>query len=263
VMSSFSIASVAGVPIGLWIANTFDWHWSFFFIVILSSVFWVLALLMIPSIKSLAEPKTLAQKFKNLKHVLSQKDYVLSFIFTSILSFGMFIVVPFIAPYMVRTVGLTEAQLPLIYLFGGAATIFSARLIGKMCDKYGSFTVFRITATISLFAMYFITNLRPNPIWYCLLVSTFFTMTGSGRFIPAMTMISAVVKPHERGTFMSLENSFRQFSSGAASQAAGLIIITTSAGELLRYDWVGYVAITTTLLSILIAIKIRNRFHLR
>ena len=66
-------------------------------------------------------------------------------------------------------------------------------------------------------------------------------MTGSGRFIPAMTIVSAVVKPQERGTFMSLENASRQLSSGAASQIAGLIIGSTAAGALTNYNYVGLV----------------------
>jgi predicted MFS family arabinose efflux permease len=93
--------------------------------------------------------------------------------------------------------------------------------------------------------------------------SSLFMMSGSGRFIPAMTIISAVVKPQERGTFMSLENAARQLSSGVASQLAGLIIGVGAAGALTNYNIVGYIGIATSLLAIFIAFKIKTKFNLR
>ena len=88
-------------------------------------------------------------------------------------------------------------------------------------------------------------------------------MAGSGRFIPAMTLLSAVVKPKERGTFMSLENAARQLSSGFASQLSGFIIGAGAAGSLTNYNIVGYVGISMTLIAIFIAYRIKTKFNLR
>jgi predicted MFS family arabinose efflux permease len=88
-------------------------------------------------------------------------------------------------------------------------------------------------------------------------------MTGSGRFIPAITIVSAVVNPKERGTFMSLENAARQLSSGLASQVAGLIIGAGAAGALTNYNIVGYIGVATSLIAIVIAYRIKNKFNLK
>lgn len=263
VMSAFSISSVAGVPLGLWIANIWDWHAAFYFICILSAIFWVASIFVLPSIKATSEPRNFRAKLKNLGSIIAQKDYLLSFSLTSVLGFGVFSIVPFIAPYMVRNVGLLESELPFIYLIGGAGTIVSARIIGKLCDKVGSYKVFRAVAIISIFPIFALTNLPAVPVWIALVTTSLFTMFGSGRFIPAMTMVSAVVKPKERGTFMSLENSARQFSAGAASQIAGIIIGSTAAGALTGYNLVGYIGVVTSLAGIFIALKIKNKFNLR
>lgn len=264
VMSAFSISSVLGVPTGLYIAQAFDWHATFYFICAIGIIFWILSYLILPSVKIAREPKTFMENLMNFKGIVLQKDYLQSFLLTSVLGFGIFGVIPFISPYMVRNVGLTEAQLPLIYLVGGTCTIISARFIGKLCDKVGSFKVFRVVAIISIFPIFALTNLPGGiPIWLALTVTSVFTMMGSGRFIPAMTIVSAVVKPQERGTFMSLENASRQLSSGAASQIAGFIIGSTAAGALTNYNYVGYIAIATSLLAIYIAFKIKNKFNLR
>ncbi len=263
VMSSFSIASVLGVPLGLYIAQIFDWHAAFYLIVAIASIFWILSFIFLPSIKVRKTQLTIRENLKNFKRILSQKDYLESFTLTSILGFGIFMIVPFIATYMVRNVGLTEAQLPFIYLVGGICTIVSARLIGRACDKIGSYKVFKFVAFLSIFPIFFLTNLPQVPLALALACSSLFMMSGSGRFIPAMTIISAVVKPEERGTFMSLENAARQLSSGLASQIAGLIIGGGTASAITNYNVVGYIGIATSLVAIYIAFKIKTKFNLR
>jgi predicted MFS family arabinose efflux permease len=263
IMSSFSIASVVGVPLGLYIANLFHWHAAFIFICIVGSLFWIASLSMLPSVNARAIKLGVKENLLNFKQILIQKDYLQSFLLTSVLGFGVFMIVPFISPYMVKNVGLTEQQLPLIYLVGGTCTIISARFIGKSCDKHGSFKVFKYVALISIVPIFLLTNLPAVPIALALACTSFFMMSGSGRFIPAMTLVSAVVKPKERGTFMSLENASRQLSSGIASQIAGLVIGTSPAGTLTHYNIIGYIAIITSITGIFIAFRIKEKFNLR
>ena len=263
VMSAFSISSVIGVPTGLYIAQAFDWHATFYFICIIGVVFWALSFFMLPNVKVRSEPISFKSNLLNFKKIVFQWDYLQSFLLTSVLGFGIFGIIPFISPYMVRNVGLREDQLPLIYLIGGMCTIISARYIGKLCDRIGSYQVFKVVALIAIVPIFALTHLPAVPVWVALLVTTVFTMMGSGRFIPAMTIVSAVVKPKERGTFMSLENAARQLSSGAASQIAGFIIGSTAAGALTNYNIVGYIAILTTLVAIYIAFRIQKKFNLR
>ncbi|MBA2405180.1 MAG: MFS transporter [Bdellovibrionales bacterium] len=263
VMSSFSLASVLGVPLGLYIAQIFDWHAAFYLIVIIGIIFWFAAFFILPSVKVRTTKLSIKENLKNFKVILGQKDYLQSFTLTSVLGFGIFMIVPFLSPYMVGNVGLTEAQLPFIYLAGGTCTIISARMIGKACDKIGSYKVFRFVAAVSIIPIFLLTNLPQVHIVLALMCSSLFMMSGSGRFIPAMTIVSAVVKPQDRGTFMSLENSARQLSSGLASQIAGLIIGAGAAGALTNYNVVGYIGIATSLVAILIAFKIKTKFNLR
>ena len=263
VMSSFSVSSIVGIPLGLYIANIYDWHAAFYFICIIAVIFWVLGFFMLPSVKVRTEPKKFKENLQNFKSIIIQKNYLQAFCLTSILSFGIFMIIPFIAPYMVRNVGLLESELPFIYLVGGIFTIVTARIVGKMCDKVGSFKVFRILALISILPIFILTNLPPVALWVALASTTAFTMFGSARFIPAMTLVSAVVKREDRGTFMSLENASRQFSSGAASQVAGLIIGATASGALTNYNIVGYICIGSSLIGIYIAYLIKQKYNLR
>lgn len=256
VMSAFSIASVLGVPLGLYLANLFDWHAAFIFICVVAGIFWLAAYTLLPAVKVDHDPTSLVQNMKNFKKILIQPDYLQSFSLTVILAFGVFGIVPFISPYMVRNVGLAESDLPLIYLIGGTCTIISSRIIGKACDRLGSLKVFRFLAIVSIFPMLLITNIQTIPIWMGLIATSLFMVFVSGRFIPAMTLISGVVKPKERGTFMSLENAFRQLAAGASSQIAGIVITTSVAGRLMGYNYVGYIGVTTSIIAIFIAHRV-------
>ncbi len=264
VMSAFSISSILGIPTGLYIAQYFDWHGTFYFICILSLIFWVLSLIILPSVKPRVEVKTFKENLVNFRRILVNRDYLQSFSLTSVLGFGVFGIIPFISAYLVKNVGFREDQLPLVYLIGGICTIVSARIIGKACDRVGSFKVFRLVAIIACFPMLTLTLLpEGTPIWLALAICTLFTMFGSGRFIPAMTLVSAVVKSEDRGTFMSLENASRQMSSGISSQMAGIIIGATAAGALTNYGVVGVIGVVTTGIAIYIASKISTKLSLK
>lgn len=264
VMSAFSISSILGIPTGLYIAQFFDWHGTFYFICILSLIFWVLSFIMLPSVRPRVEVKSFKENLTNFKSILVNRDYLQSFSLTSVLGFGVFGIIPFISAYLVKNVGFREDQLPLVYLVGGICTIVSARTIGKACDRIGSFKVFRTVAIIACFPMFTLTILPgTTPFWLALGITTLFTMFGSGRFIPAMTLVSAVVKSEDRGTFMSLENAARQMSSGISSQLGGLIIGATAAGALTNYGFVGAIGVVTTAIAIYIASKISTKLSLK
>jgi len=51
-MASYSLASILGVPTGLFLANHFGWHWTFGSIVILGSIAMLLAVQFMPNIRS-------------------------------------------------------------------------------------------------------------------------------------------------------------------------------------------------------------------
>jgi predicted MFS family arabinose efflux permease len=109
---------------------------------------------------------------------------------------------------------------------------------------------------ISFIPIILITHLGVTPLVLTLCVSTLFMMTGSGRFIPAMTLLSLVVEPKKRGTFMGLENAFRQLASGVASLFAGMVIYEGSNGRLENFGLLGILTVFVTFLAWIFAHRI-------
>ena len=171
--------------------------------------------------------------------------------------FAGFSVIPFISPYMVSNVGVSEKDLSYLYFFGGAATIFTARIIGTLADKYGKYKVFSVIAALSTIPIYIITNLSVVPLYQALIASTLFFILVSGRFIPALAMITSSVLPRNRGGFMSLNSSFQQIASGMASIIAGMILVKNQDGTMSNYQYVGYMAMLSTLLAIYLGSKLK------
>ncbi len=258
VMAAFSLASVLGVPAGLYFATVFSWHMPFIALAVLGLLVFIGVQLWIPSMRShLSEGKRSVHFFDSFIQVRKNKNQQLALLLMICLMLGQFTIIPFISPYMVSNVGFREDQLTYIYLFGGAFTIFTAPLIGKLADKIGRFKVFAVSIVVSLVPIYLITTMGPTPIYLVLIVTVIFFIIMGGRMIPAMTMITSAVSSRQRGSFMSINSAVQQISSGVASFVAGLIVVRSESGLLLHYGWVGGIALLFSLLTLLIASRVR------
>jgi predicted MFS family arabinose efflux permease len=258
VMTSFSLATVAGVPVGLFLANTFGWHIPFFMLTVSSSIVLTIGYFVLPPIRAHLVHKTDISPLRSLVELIKDRNHLNAFAFISAVVFAGFSVIPYLSPYLVSNVGLTEHDLPYVYFFGGGATIFTSRFIGKLSDKYGKQKVFTWIAGSSVIPILLVTNLPRLPVWGALVVTTFFMVLVSGRGIPAMALVTASVKPRQRGSFMSINFSIQQISAGLASFGAGLILGKSDTGELTHFGIVGAIALMTSFACIVLSKRIRN-----
>lgn len=258
VMASFSVASVVGVPLGLYIATISSWHLPFFSLGLIGLLTLVPIYFFIPRINGHLLSKELKPSpIQIIKNVFLNKNQLYGLTFGIIIMFSHFTIVPFISPYMVSNVGFAEKELAYIYLIGGGLTIFTAPLIGRLADRFGRFNVFTITVILASIPVYIITNMGHIPRWQVLVVTSMFFVFGSGRMIPSTAMVTSAVKPKNRGSFMSFNASCRQLTNGTAAYLAGLIIVKGDTGLLENYDYVGYAAILAGVVSIFIAKKMK------
>src|SRR5690606_1028768 len=110
-----------------------------------------------------------------------------------IVTLAGFLVIPYISPYMVRNVGLTEKELPYIYLAGGLCTIFSMNIIGRLADRFGKRLLFTIMASCAAAATLLLTHLPPVRTALAIAATTLFMICMSGRFVPAMAIMTSAV----------------------------------------------------------------------
>ncbi|MBU3567050.1 MFS transporter [Polynucleobacter alcilacus] len=252
VMAAFSVSTVAGVPLSLFLANhiTFlGWRAPFLFIGLVSTLILYIGYRHIPKIAGHLDHVHEGSRFSQILNIMRAPQNLKAFLFMALIMITGFSVIPYIALYFTTNVGINNSYIPLIYLFGGVATLLSSRFIGQMADRYGKVTVFKVLAIISLIPLIVTTNLPVTPLWIVLINSTTFFVLVSGRMIPAMAMISQVVEPKIRGTFMSLIGSVQMLGSGMASVVAGMIVTIGPDGMMEHYNLVGYGAAVCGLLT--------------
>jgi DHA1 family inner membrane transport protein len=261
VMMAFSVASVAGVPIGLTLANMYNWSSSFYFICVISLLILIGVILHIPELKPKESSLKPIDVLKAYLNTMTKFDYLKGYLFVIFLSLSSFVIIPFISPYMIKNVGLLETDLKYIYLFGGLFTMFSSRYIGKLSDKFGALKIFVIVSFISILPIILLTHIGHVALPIALIVSTMFMSLVSGRFVPCMTMTSEVPAPQDRGAFMSLMNALRSLGTAFAALIGGFIVTENSDGVLEGYNFSGYLAIVLTFVAYLMAKEVNKINH--
>lgn len=257
VMTAFSVAAVAGVPTGLYLATLFNWRAPFFLLVGLSSLLLMALWRTLPSLRAHVRTDRAHRSALHQFHaVLGDANHRRALLLPATLVFGGFSVIPLLSPYAVGNVGLMESDLAYIYFFGGLATAFTSRYIGRLADRHGKRETFAVVAGLSVLPILVATNMPPVPVWVLVCASTTFFILVSGRFVPAMALVNAGAQPGMRGSLMSFSQALQQLSSGLAALCAGAIVGYTPSGALTHYWIVGLVAAACTLLAIRIAWKI-------
>lgn len=264
ILSAFSLASILGVPLGLYFAATFFWQMCFYFIVVLAVIGILLCLWFLPNItKDKMQLNTnLSQNLKlmlwHYKDLLIQKKHILGLLFLAMISTSSFIIIPLIAPYAVSNLGLQESALKYIYFFGGILTFFMSRPVGKACDLYGAHKMYGIIALFSLIPVLVYTHMGPMPFGIIILVTSLFMALVSSRFIPTLTMLNTIPLPHDRIAYLSLVNATRTLAVAVGAMLAGMMtFINPLTHKMEGYYWNGWVSTLLILASFLVLKFIR------
>jgi predicted MFS family arabinose efflux permease len=180
---------------------------------------------------------------KSLGAVLREPNHWRAFGFTALVMSSGFTMIPFLTIYMTSNMGLQQAQLPLVYLAGGIATFFSARLIGAAADRWGKLPTFRAVAVGAMVPLMAIPMLGVVPLWMLIAMTTMFFVCVSGRMVPGMALITGAATPAVRGTFMSLNGSVQSAAMGIASLAGGFLIGRGADGRVTGFALCGALAV--------------------
>jgi len=170
---------------------------------------------------------------------------------------GSFTITPYVPLYLTMNLGQPESFITLVYLCGGAATLCTSQVIGRLADRYGKLKVFRLIVFASFLPVLITTHLMPVPWWVILVNSTCFFILVQGRMGPGMAMIGAVPSQNVRGTYMSLVYTVQMLSFSLASMATASIVTLGQNGQLQHFNWVGYLSVTCGLLSVWVAHQLR------
>ncbi len=249
VAAAFSFSTVAGVPLSLWLASMFHWRAPFVFIVVLVVIFLFIAHRTLPELRHHLSQEKRAHPFIDLFAVMRDPNHWRAMTLSAMIIFSGFTVIPYITVYAVNNIAISQHDIAYIYLVGGAATLFTARAIGQWADAAGKVKVYRIVAFFAMLPILLVTQVEHASLALWLVFTTLFFVLVSGRFIPAMAIITSAAQPKLRGTFMSLNATVQSLAMGLAATLSGYIITQDASGHVVGYGNVGYVAVAANLLA--------------
>ena len=254
IMSAFSVSTVAGVPLSLFLANFYGWRFPFFLIAALSVVLLLLGVRHLPDLRghlpsAVVSENERAHPLAAIVAVLKDTNHLRAYAFMALGIFSGFTVIPFFTVYATGNVGIRQEDIPYIYLAGGCTTFFTSRWIGRLSDVHGKVRLYRWVAILSLVPLFIQTHLPPVPLWFMVAGSTLFFILVPGRMVPVMAIMTSAVQPHLRGTFMAINASVASLCSGLAAYFAGAMMTLDAGGKLVGYGNVGLLAMSMTLLA--------------
>lgn len=130
VFSGFSIASVVGVPVGTWVANTFGWRWTFHLVNVLTVVLIVLMVMVLPRNSHIVKIGFLPQ-FRLFFDRRIQLG-VLAVVFGAAATYVFY---TYLTPIMRDEVHVLEQYLSVGLVIFGAACLWSNLYGGKLADR--------------------------------------------------------------------------------------------------------------------------------
>ena len=221
----FGASQVLGIPISLYIANHWGWQSPFFLIVVLAFIIWLVLTVKLKPITKHLEVKNKDNALKHLIHTISQKNYRIGFLATALMSLGGFMIMPWGSVYAINNLNVTEAQLPLLFMISGVATLVIMPIIGKLSDKINKFKLFTIASAWMIMVVLIYANLVPVPFWIVVVLNVMMMMGVMARMIPSVALVSALPELRDRGAFMSINSSLQQLAGGIAAAIGGMIVV--------------------------------------
>lgn len=256
-MSAFALASVAGVPFGLMLGTRYGWHVPFLMLAGLGLPVLFVGAIVLPPLRDHLGKGRHSHPLRSLVETFSEPNHLNAFALIAMLMVGSFAVVSYVSPFLVANCGVSETLLPLVYIAGGACTLISSPIVGRMADRYGKLRVYRCMAPASAAVMFLITILPKAGVGLAALMVAALMVFNSGRMVPAMAMVTGSVEPRRRGGFLSANASVQHISAGIGAYIGSQIITKAPDGRLEHYPYVGLLAAVTGLLSLWLAGRLR------
>ena len=129
----WSVASVAGMPLGAWIGGTLGWRSAFAFVALLGVVS---AIWLWRALPNGIRPPALSKAAWG--ETLKSKALMLCVMVTVLFSAGQFVLFSYFAPYYKAQLQITPVQLSLLFAWFGAFGLIGNVLMSRQIDRIGA-----------------------------------------------------------------------------------------------------------------------------
>jgi predicted MFS family arabinose efflux permease len=253
----FGLSQILGIPISLYIAAQYNWQMPFFLIVVLAIVMLLFIVFGLKPVNEHLKQANASSPFTHLLNTVKNRNYRIGFLATAFMSLGGYLMMPWGSAFAVNNVGISQKELPLLFMIVGISTFLIMPLIGMLADKINKFQLFMIASLIMIVAVLVYVRLEHSTFLILVLVNVFMMGGIMARMVPSQALTSAVPEPHDRGAFMSINSSLQQIAGGIAAIIGGKIVWQASPqSPLMNFVLLGWVVVSVILINIFLTQRV-------
>lgn len=263
VMGAFSVASVFGVPTGLYLARHGGWRMPFLGVAGLGLVIGALAIILLPPLRGhLVQQKDQKHPPTSPLQIMSRPESLVSLATSAAVMLTSFSLVPNIAAYLQNNCGLPRQDLEYLYAIGGACTFVSMRILGRLVDRFSATRV-AIFGTLLLVVDQVLgflpgRSLIPVPVAFVT-----FMIAQSARAVALNTTTTKVPRPDERARYQSIQSAVQHMASGLGASLGSILLTVGPDGRLLGMPQLVTVSIVLALLLPPLLAMVQERLRIR
>lgn len=244
-MSSFSLASVFGVPAGLEIARLGNWQSPFYAVGSLGCLVALLAFMWLPNFTAHLQSASKKGSTLPLRVLLARPEVLVSYIMTATVMMGSFLIIPNIAAFIQYNLGYPRDRIGGLYMLGGIANFITMFLAGWLTDKKGALLVAVLGSVGVVASMYF--GFAEHAVWMTPpLIFIGFMASTSLRNVSYNTVCSKIPQPEERAGYLSIQSAVQHFSIAAGALVSTQLLSSAPDGQLLGIGLLSWIAIIIT-----------------
>jgi len=267
VMGAFSIASIAGVPLGLQLSVWFGWRVPFLGVAGLGLVILFLALGRMPSLTGHIEASNKVRPIDRMVALWSDSTVRLALLTSSLAFIAAFIVIPNIAAHLLQNFHYPRPRLSKAYIVGGLVSLGVLIAAGRAVDKRGPVLVSTIGTLVYAVALV-LGFIVPDRFFHLPIFALFaIFMTGMPmRNISIGSLSTRVPRHHERAGYMSLQMMAQHLSSAVGAFLSSQLLHDRPDGRLAGVDTISILSLVLAftlppLLSVIVRrVKAREAF---
>jgi predicted MFS family arabinose efflux permease len=234
VRGAFSVASVLGVPFGLWLAGRGGWRAPFVAVAGLGVVVGVISLRAMPSLREhVVAGEGTSARWRRLGHLLGDRLVRLSLAMNALVMLSAFLVVPNISAFIQQNLGYPRADLDFLYMVGGALSFFVMLIAGRATDRFGAAWAGGVGTAI-LVVVVAIWFVSPTPLGSHAVLALFVTFMASMsvRNVSMSTLATRVPRFDQRAGYMSLQSTAQHVASSAGAIVSARLLSDGPDGRL-------------------------------
>lgn len=222
VMSGSAFGQIAGIPLGVALAEHFGFRAAFYLFAITMALTYILIWFTLPQppIRAREGRLTIRGAIADYWAMLKQREIAAASVAFFLMFLGVSIYVVYLPTWLERNIGFSSYQIATLFFVGGIANVLTGPQAGKLSDKIGRKLIVLLSC-VGLFFVMLATTVVIQSQWMAYPVFFLTMILVAMRISPFSALLTALVPDHNRGSLMSLTVALGQVGFGLGGALAG------------------------------------------